>query len=234
MHLGSDVCQAKALQHFLKDIHKKSNRLILNGDVFDSMDFRRLKKQHWKILSILRKISDKIEVVWIVGNHDGDAETISHLLGLTVVDEYEFTSGTKKIITLHGHKFDEFLTDHPILVTIGDWIYTILQRIDSYINKKHHIARFAKHNSKQYLRCAEIIKNEAIKLAKKNDCQTVCCGHTHHESEVIEDGVQYLNCGCWTELPCHYVTITDGEAKLNEYTMIEHDELQSIQELRQT
>src|SRR6185437_9056133 len=95
IHLGSDCCQAKMLEAFLENIESRSTRLILNGDVFDSMDFRRLEKHHWRILSRLRKISDKMEVVWVVGNHDGPAEVISHLLGLTVVNNYEFVSGGK-------------------------------------------------------------------------------------------------------------------------------------------
>ena len=56
-------------------------RLILNGDVFDSIDFRRLKKSHWKVLSLLRKLSDELEIIWLCGNHDGSAEVVSHLLG---------------------------------------------------------------------------------------------------------------------------------------------------------
>ena len=68
-HLGSDNCQARQLTHFLESIHAGAvltRKLILNGDVFDSIDFRRLKKNHWKVLSLLRKLSDRIEILWIV------------------------------------------------------------------------------------------------------------------------------------------------------------------------
>ena len=53
LHLGSENCQAKALTRFLEDLREGSTQthsLILNGDVFDSIDFRRLKKHHWKVL----------------------------------------------------------------------------------------------------------------------------------------------------------------------------------------
>jgi hypothetical protein len=89
IHLGSDNCQAKAAAAFLQillDGDLRTRRLIINGDVFDSIDFRRLKKTHWKVLSQIRHLSDKIEVIWIAGNHDGSADVISHLLGVSVVE----------------------------------------------------------------------------------------------------------------------------------------------------
>lgn len=130
MHLGSEICCAKELTEFLEKI-EKTDRLILNGDVFDSHDFRRLRKSHWKVLSLLRKLSDDIETVWVAGNHDGPAEIISHLLGTTVTDEYVFESGDKKILCLHGHQFDDFIDNHPFLTWFGDFVYQGLQKVDS-------------------------------------------------------------------------------------------------------
>src|SRR5262249_46993817 len=118
IHLGSENCQAKNLCHFLESIvneELQTARLILNGDVFDSIDFRRLKKNHWKVLSLIRKLSDQIDIIWLCGNHDGTAEIVSHLLGTTVKDEFVLHSGDQKILILHGHIFDEFLDAHPIL-----------------------------------------------------------------------------------------------------------------------
>ena len=59
IHLGSDVSQAKLLTEFLEKIEneKSTKCLILNGDFFDNMDFRRLKKYHWKVLSAIRNMS---------------------------------------------------------------------------------------------------------------------------------------------------------------------------------
>ena len=74
LHLGSENCQAKPLAAFLQGIldgRLPTKRLIINGDVFDSIDFRRLKKTHWKVLSLIRNLSDKIDITWIAGNHDG-------------------------------------------------------------------------------------------------------------------------------------------------------------------
>src|SRR5580693_773708 len=133
LHLGSDNCQAKRIGRQLERIvdgEMPTRRLILNGDVFDSIDFRRLTKTHWKVLSLVRKLSDHVEVIWLAGNHDGDAEIISHLLGVTVMDEIVLESGDRRILILHGHKFDAFLDKHPILTWIADCLYGFLQWID--------------------------------------------------------------------------------------------------------
>ncbi len=128
-HLGSENCQARQLTKFLESIlhgELKTHHLILNGDVFDSIDFRRLKKHHWKVLSLLRKLSDRIEISWINGNHDGPAEIISHLLGVEVRDEMVLESGGRRILFHHGHRFDDFIDNHPILTAIADAVYRLL------------------------------------------------------------------------------------------------------------
>ena len=44
-HLGSGVCESKQLYNFLELVYNKTNKLIINGDFFDNLDFRRLKKK---------------------------------------------------------------------------------------------------------------------------------------------------------------------------------------------
>jgi UDP-2,3-diacylglucosamine pyrophosphatase LpxH len=216
IHLGSDNCQARQLTHFLESIHTETvqtQRLILNGDVFDSIDFRRLKKNHWKVLSLLRKLSDQIEIIWINGNHDGPADIVSHLLGVAVVDQMVLESGGKKILFHHGHRFDEFIDNYPIITAIADWIYRLLQKIDT----SHTIARQAKRKSKIFLRCARKIEEQSIEYARKKGCDAVCCGHTHH-AVVQESGpIAYYNSGCWTEKPCTYLTVQNGRVALHTY-----------------
>jgi UDP-2,3-diacylglucosamine pyrophosphatase LpxH len=214
LHLGSSNCQAKSLCALLEGIADKSvatAKLILNGDVFDSIDFRRLNKNHWKVLSLIRKLSDRIEIIWLCGNHDGSAEIISHLLGVMVKDEYIFDSGGERVLVLHGHRFDDFIDAHPILTWLGDCIYFLLQRID----RTHSFAKLAKKGSKTFLRCAKKIEEGAVEYARKRDCQMVCCGHTHHAGFTYTSPVGYYNCGCWTELPCSYLTVVGGRVRLH-------------------
>lgn len=210
LHLGSDNCQAKLLSQFLEQIADQTHCLILNGDVFDSIDFRRLTKHHWKVLSSLRRLAKHQKVIWICGNHDGPAPIISHLLGVPVVDQYILHSGDQRILFLHGHTFDNFLDQHPILVWFSDLIYWFLQKIDH----THYLAKIAKKESKIFLRCARKIEKGARALAQKLDCTMVCCGHIHHAETSTLEGISYFNSGCWTELPCHYLQIQNGQIDL--------------------
>ena len=216
LHLGSGVCQAKSLVGFLEGIHHRrirTQRLILNGDVFDSIDFRRLKKSHWKVLSLLRKLSDEIEVVWVCGNHDGTADIVSHLLGLEVVDEIVVPSGDKKVLFLHGHQFDQFIERHPFATRFADNLYRLIQRVD----RSHRFAKMAKRRSKTFLRSTEKIRAGAVNRAKELGADVVCCGHTHLPVAFPDDPLPYFNSGCWTETPCHYLTLADGVVTLHPY-----------------
>jgi UDP-2,3-diacylglucosamine pyrophosphatase LpxH len=213
VHLGAGNCQPVALRRLLESILEgriRTHRLIFNGDLFDSMDFRRLKKHHWKVLSMIRHLSDKIEVVWIAGNHDGPAEIVSNLLGVQFVSRYVLTSGSHRILALHGHQFDRFVEDHPVLTRVADWIYAALQALD----KTHSVARLAKRRSKIFLRCEGKVRDGAMAQARHCKCDTVLCGHTHHPVSDEGGKVRYYNSGCWTERPTHYLTVCDGEVNL--------------------
>lgn len=216
LHLGSENSQAHRLNHLLKRIADgdlATERLILNGDVFDSIDFRRLTKSHWKVLSMIRKLSDQLEIVWVCGNHDGSAEIVSHLLGVSVSDDYTFRTGGRSVYVFHGHIFDEFLDRHPILSWLGDCIYFFLQWID----RTHYLAKVTKKGSKTFLRCARKIQEGAMALAAKKHCDIVCCGHTHHAVVDTSGPVHYFNSGCWTELPCTYLTVANGSVELHSF-----------------
>ncbi|HEY2787278.1 MAG TPA: metallophosphoesterase family protein [Fimbriiglobus sp.] len=216
LHLGSDNCEAKALVSLLESIRSgelHTNRLVLNGDVFDSIDFRRLKKNHWKVLSILRKLSDELEIVWVNGNHDGPSEIVSHLLGVLCRDECVFESGGKIVLCLHGHRFDEFIESYPIATWFADRLYRFLQKLD----RTHAFAKYAKKSSKTFLRCAKLIEERAIVYAEWRGADVVCCGHSHLPAAVTAGRVEYFNSGCWTEKPCHYLTVTNGVVELQSF-----------------
>jgi UDP-2,3-diacylglucosamine pyrophosphatase LpxH len=97
-----------------------------------------------------------IEVVWIKGNHDGPAEIISHLIGVNFLEEYELIIKDKKILLLHGDRFDNFIAERPILTKLADNFYRLVQRID----KSFYLAKLLKKGSKTFLHCSEQIQNK--------------------------------------------------------------------------
>ena len=194
----------------------RTRRLILNGDVFDSIDFRRLNKRHWNVLSLIRKLSDRMTITWVCGNHDGPADPISHILGVQVREEYEFRSGKRLVLALHGHQFDDFISMYPTITFLADLVYRFLQAIDT----THRFARFAKSNTKIFLRCIEKIRTESMAYAASKDCDIVCCGHTHHAESMTVGPVEYFNSGCWTESPSTFLTVANGIVRLESFTPV--------------
>jgi UDP-2,3-diacylglucosamine pyrophosphatase LpxH len=209
LHLGADACQVRGLQQFIETVPDTA-RLILVGDVLENSEHR-LTKQHWKVLSLLRKLSDQLELVWVQGNHDFDAESVAHLIGADFVPEYLFESGDRRLLCVHGDAWDRFLTAHPVIVNVLDWFYLRMQRMS------RRLAVDAKRRSKTFVRCVERVRTEAIEYARAKRADVIICGHTHlAEAAPAAVGPAYYNTGCWTDHHCHYVTVADGVVRLEE------------------
>lgn len=213
IHLGSRVSETKQLHNFLEQVYTQTNRLIINGDFFDNLDFRRLKKKHWNILSLLRKMSKYVEIIWIRGNHDGEAQIISHLIGLDFKEEYTFNSDNKTILCLHGDQFDDFICKYPNTTRIADYIYRTIQTID-----KRWLPQYIKYKSKTYLRCTENIIIKSRKYAQNKNIDCICLGHTHHPMIDTDHTIWYANSGSWTEKNCTYLAINKGNVELKIFT----------------
>lgn len=216
IHLGSDVSRSMRLLALLRSY--SYDRLILNGDVFDDLNFNRLSKDDWKVLSYLRKMSNPrrgIDVVWVIGNHDGGvAEILSHLLGVPVHEEYQFEINGRRFLAIHGHQFDKWITEHEVLTAVASSAYLLLQKVDP----RHRMSRWVKRTSKKWLRMSDKVGNDAVEHARRHHAaDSVFCGHTHQAVHKHIDGVEYVNSGCWTDKPSQYVTIAhDGEVTLRE------------------
>jgi UDP-2,3-diacylglucosamine pyrophosphatase LpxH len=149
----------------------------------------------------------------VCGNHDGPADVVSHLLGVQVKDDYIFTSGSKRVLVMHGHMFDDFIDAHPQITWFADVLYRLLQTID----RSHRFAKFAKTNSKIFLRCVQKVLDGAKSFAAEKNVDIVCCGHTHHAESSYTGAVEYHNSGCWTEMPCTYLSVAEGEVRLHTF-----------------
>jgi len=81
LHLGSVVCQAGLLEEFIEWAATSTRELIINGDIFDDLNFKRLSKKHFACLRSIRRHSDDVDfrLIWMRGNHDGPADIVSHI-----------------------------------------------------------------------------------------------------------------------------------------------------------
>src|ERR1700733_2572471 len=132
LHLGSEVSRAEEATRMLRENHFR--RLILLGDIFSDLNFRRLTKEHWKFLGYIRKLSNPkrgVEVIWVEGNPDqGLTEVMSHLVGVKVYEEYTWDFAGLHHLAIHGHQFDRFLVNNWLLSSVNTFLHLQLQKLD--------------------------------------------------------------------------------------------------------
>jgi UDP-2,3-diacylglucosamine pyrophosphatase LpxH len=207
------VCRAKELVETLKSW--RFRRLILLGDIFDDLNFKRLRRSHWKVLSYLRKLAKRCEVIWIKGNHDAQFfDFIASLMGVEAHDEYAFRVGGRPLLCVHGDRFDRLLTENPLLSAVAGRLYQLIQMVDG---RRKHMSRFIKRSSKGWLKVSQKVAASAIDYARKRGAEAIFCGHTHQAMTYEAGGLCYYNTGCWTDVPASYATIDSrGRIEIHE------------------
>ena len=187
VHLGTKSCKAKRLHDFLSSI--ETENLFLVGDIIDGWALRR--KHYWnktqtEIIRKILKLSEKINVYYIAGNHD---EFIRPFF------KYDFQFGTCQILDSYDY---ESLDGRRILVSHGDYFDLTMRIPRPVIDFFARIAdllpnRFTStdFNHRMYkLLGVEHTIEKYLKLRGYDSCIT---GHTH--SPKIRD--HYMNCGDW-------------------------------------
>jgi UDP-2,3-diacylglucosamine pyrophosphatase LpxH len=217
LHLGSELSRARDALELLRSL--RFERLILLGDIFSDLNFRRLTKEHWKFLSYIRKLSNpkrRVEVVWVEGNHDhGLSQIMSHLVGVPVYRRYVWEYAGKRHLAVHGHQFDRFLSRNLLLSRLGEFIHREVQRIDG---RAKAFSRFLDRMNTRWLRLSAKVAAGAIAYARQGRIDRVFCGHTHVAMQTEQHGIAYYNTGCWVDASPTYVTIGEEGVRIHVYT----------------
>jgi UDP-2,3-diacylglucosamine pyrophosphatase LpxH len=217
LHLGADMSRAREALRVLRE--NRYRRLILLGDIFADLNFGRLKKEHWKFLGFIRKLSNpkrNVEVVWVEGNHDhGLTEIMSHLVGVRVYQEYQWEYRGLRHIAVHGHQFDGFVVSNVrVSYLIGTLLYLQLQKWDS---KNKILTRFLDRLNTRWLRLSSKVADGAIAHARHHRAKRIFCGHTHAALHKQENGIDYFNCGAWIDAHPTYITVGEEGVQIHEY-----------------
>jgi UDP-2,3-diacylglucosamine pyrophosphatase LpxH len=217
LHLGAEMSRAREA---LRVLHENQyRRLILLGDIFADLNFGRLKKEHWKFLGYIRKLSNpkrNIEVVWVEGNHDhGLTEIMSHLVGVRVYQEYHWSYRGQRHIAIHGHQFDSFGVKNVRLnYWFGTLLYLQLQKLDT---KNKALTRFLDRLGTRWQRLSEKVADGALEHARRHQADRIFCGHTHAALHKHDGGADYFNCGSWIDAHPTYITVGDEGVHIHEY-----------------
>tara|TARA_B100001173_G_scaffold310950_1_gene326834 strand:- start:2145 stop:2963 length:819 start_codon:yes stop_codon:yes gene_type:complete len=227
IHLGSKGCQAEQLLEFLKNT--RSDYLYLVGDIIDG--WRLKNRWYWPqshsdvIQKILRKARHGTKVLYLAGNHD---ELVRKFLPITlgdirVVNEIKHrTVDGSEYLVLHGDKFDSIINIAPWLAHLGASAYDFALWLNRRFNQLRLLLGLKYWSLSKYLKLkvknavSYINKYEEIVAgyAKKKDLKGVICGHIHHASHRMINGVHYYNDGDWVENCSFMVENFDGSMEI--------------------
>lgn len=213
IHMGSKVSRVKEVTQLLRSFEFK--KLILLGDIFENLNFKRLHQNDWEFISLLSHLSKTRKVRWIEGNHDGGlANIFAAFTGAKAYKVYKWQYRRKVYLAIHGHQFDNFLVDNAVLSFLAQKIYNFIQLIDF---KDLRMSHYLKRSSKGWLRLSEKVARRAILYGRLRGVDYVFCGHTHKAMQERRGKIHYYNSGSWTDIPSTYITIDGRKIELCEY-----------------
>jgi UDP-2,3-diacylglucosamine pyrophosphatase LpxH len=228
LHLGTKDSKADEFIEFI-DKHP-TDLLIMNGDIVDAWALNRgskWKKSHTKVISKLLHLSNKTQVIWIRGNHDEFIEEFmgSNFGGVEFKENYilNLNNGTKYFV-FHGDIIDVFITKYKWIAKIGSIGYDLALWLNRQYNNYRRwkglpyqsISKKIKARVKQATNYINDFEETAIKMAEKEGCDGVICGHIHQPCKRLVNDNIYLNSGDWVENLSAILINKDSEIKLYE------------------
>jgi UDP-2,3-diacylglucosamine pyrophosphatase LpxH len=227
VHLGTSGCQAKKLWEFLKAT--ESDRLYLVGDIVDGWQLKRRwywdQKHNNVIQLVLKKAKKGTKVTLIPGNHDEACRQFIGLDfgGIKIRDELVHTTANgKRMLVLHGDRFDGVIACAKWLAYLGDNMYTVILKFNHWLNHVRARMGLPYWSLSQYLKlqvknAVSYITSFEVALAaeaRKQGVDGVICGHIHKPEIRDIDGITYCNDGDWVESLSALVEEQSGELRL--------------------
>ena len=208
IHLGSPLSRTGQLLEVLERV--PFDRLVLNGDIFDDLNFRRLSRRHWMVLEKLRDLKARREVIWILGNHDGSAAVLGNLFGFEVLPEYTFDYGGRKVFVVHGDAYDDFVTRAKRLKPLRDRFYGFALWFDV---PRKTLLQWAQRASYAFERHASKVKHRAVARGRELGAEFVVAGHTHRRERDDLEGLTFFNPSSWLTSRPAYVLFDESESE---------------------
>ena len=217
-HLGTRGCKAEALADFLA--HNECGTLFLVGDIVDGWQLKR--RWYWNdaqsrvVAEILAKIDNGTRVIFVPGNHDEFARDYAGrqffaregFAGIEVAGEtVHETADGKRLLVLHGDRYDGVIATAKWLAHAGDWAYGVALRWNDILFKVRKelglpywsLSAWLKHKVKNAVEYISRFDEAVAEEAARRGVDGVVCGHIHH-AEIRQIGsVLYLNDGDWVE-----------------------------------
>ena len=220
LHLGTSGCQASKLLEFLRAT--ESETLYLVGDIIDGWQLKR--RWYWD-QTVLKKAKKGTNVIFVPGNHD---ESIRQFIdldfgGIKVRDELVHTTADgRRMLVLHGDRFDGVIACAKWLAYVGDSLYTVILKFNQIFNNWRARAGLPYWSLSQYLKLK--VKNAVSYItqfedaladeARRKGVDGIICGHIHKPEIRDINGILYCNDGDWVESLSALVEDAQGQLSL--------------------
>ncbi|MBR7781250.1 UDP-2,3-diacylglucosamine diphosphatase [Undibacterium sp. LFS511W] len=227
LHLGTTGCQAARLLEFLKAT--ESETLYLVGDIIDGWQLKR--RWYWDqthnniIQTVLKKAKKGTNVIFVPGNHDESVRQFIDLNfgGIQIRDELVHTTADgRRLLVLHGDRFDGVIACAKWLAYLGDSLYTMILKFNQIYNIWRARAGLPYWSLSQYLKLK--VKNAVSYItrfedalaeeARRKGLHGVICGHIHKPEIRDINGILYCNDGDWVESLSALVEDAAGELSI--------------------
>lgn len=189
------------LLSLINDIDQRivpATQLILMGDIFDAL-FGEVPYTHRKnqeIISLINKISENIEVIYLEGNHDFNLCELFPLAQVFPIQTQPVlcTYSDKKVYLAHGDFDGEFLYKSYTKLIRNSSILFVLNLFDTLLN--HYILKkldkylSKKDDCKEFIGFQKFIQN---RIEDKYECDYFIEGHFHQNIALKLQGFSYLN-----------------------------------------
>ena len=231
LHLGTRGCNAEKLLNFLRE--NESETLYLVGDIIDG--WRLSRRFYWPkshndiIQKLLRKVRKRTKMIYICGNHDEFLRPYigNNIGGIELVDEVvHITADNKKLLVIHGDRFDGITKYHKWLALLGDVSYGLLLAVNRWLLRIRRwlgfghwsLSAYLKYKVKQAASFISDYENTIAEECKHRGLDGIVCGHIHHAEIRQIDDVMYFNCGDWVESCTALVEDFDGNISIMQET----------------
>ena len=226
-HLGSRLAKARELLDFV-EAHDAAVWYLV-GDIYDIKRLRRRPywpAEHGRVIRALRrKARAGARIVYLPGNHDPELrDRQGHRPGLPGIEVREqalhVTAEGRTLLVLHGDQHEPPLGHRPITYAWGCTAYL------AGVGLSELIGRGRARLGLGYWSLSAALKDRALPrvplvaryranlraAARAQGADGVVCGHIHHASAELAEGILYVNCGDWVD-SCTAL-VEDGDGRL--------------------
>jgi UDP-2,3-diacylglucosamine pyrophosphatase LpxH len=227
IHLGYRRARVRELAEFLRGID--AERVVLVGDIIDVLSLHEQffwSSEHTQVArQLLAKRRSGSRLIYIPGNHDASLGMIAELLHGQLEVHREWVHRTqrgKRLLVLHGDRFDAALTCAPWLSRLGDALYYVTVAVSHAVNNVRRalnrpywpLAERIKLGIGASVRYIECFEQMAARHARAAGYDGIVCGHIHRANLCQIDGTTYCNTGDWVESCSALIETLDGDLQL--------------------